>query len=131
MVKGSCCCKTVQFEISVSPEMMGMCHCTRCRKLGASALVFTNVDNFKITQGRDKISTYKAIPPYQYDRCFCSVCGTSLGEVLSASGSFPISANCIDSDLEIENAFHEFVSEKPKWLKIGDNAKQFDEHPHQ
>jgi len=131
MIKGSCCCKTVQFEIYVNPEMMGMCHCSRCRKLGASALVFTNVDNFKITQGLDKISTYKAVPPYQYDRCFCSVCGTSLGEVLSTTGSFPISANCIDSDLEIENAFHEFVSEKPKWLKIGDNAKQFDEHPHQ
>jgi hypothetical protein len=33
-------------------------------------------------------------------------------------------------EVELENAFHEFVSEKPDWFKIGDNAKQFDGHPH-
>jgi hypothetical protein len=45
--------------------------------------------------------------------------------------SFPISANCIDSEMDIQNKFHEFVSEKPGWLEIGDRAKQFSEHPHE
>lgn len=129
MIKGSCCCGTVQFELSEEPTMMGTCHCTRCRKVGASTLVFVNSSSFKITSGRDKIATYKAVAPYKYDRCFCSVCGSSLGEVLSGSKSFPVSANCFDGELGIENQFHEFTSEKPNWLKIGDDAKQFDEHP--
>ena len=129
MINGSCCCGAVQFELSEAPEMMGTCHCTRCRKVGASTLVFVKSEAFKITQGRDKISTFKAEPPYQYDRCFCSVCGTSLGEVLSDADSFPLVANCIDDDLELENKFHEFVAEKPNWLVIGDAAKQFPEHP--
>ena len=111
--------------------MMGMCHCSRCRKVGASSLAFVKSDKFQITNGREKIATYKAEPPYKYDRCFCSVCGTALGEVLSENESFPINANCIDSEIEIENAFHEFVSDKPSWFKIGDNAKQFSEHPHE
>nr|WP_219340146.1 GFA family protein [Spartinivicinus marinus] len=110
--------------------MLGMCHCSRCRKVGASALAFVKADNFQITAGLDKITTYKAQPPYKYDRCFCSLCGTALGEVLSGMESFPINANCIDGEFKIENKFHEFVSEKPGWLKIGDNAKQFSEHPH-
>jgi hypothetical protein len=84
---------------------------------------------FQITNGRDRIATYKGELPYQYDRCFCSVCGSALGEVLSESDSFPVAANCIDGDIGVENQFHEFVSEKPSWLKIGDTAKQFDEHP--
>ena len=109
--------------------MMGTCHCSRCRKVGASNLVFVKSETFQITSGRDKISTYKLEPPYKYDRCFCSVCGSALGEVLSESDSFPVSANCIDEDIRVENKFHEFVSEKPSWLKIGDTAKQFDEHP--
>jgi len=131
MIKGSCCCGTVRFELTEKPSMMGMCHCSRCRKVGASSLAFVKSDKFQITTGREKIVTYKAEPPYKYDRCFCSVCGTALGEVLSEMESFPINANCIDSEIEIENKFHEFVSEKPSWFKIGDNAKQFNEHPHE
>jgi hypothetical protein len=129
MINGSCCCGAIQFELSEAPEMMGTCHCTRCRKVGASALVFVKAAAFQITEGRDKISTFKAEPPYQYDRCFCSICGTALGEVLSTADSFPLVANCIDSDLDLENKFHEFVVEKPGWLMIGDDAKQFPEHP--
>ena len=129
-MKGRCCCGAVQFELTETPSMMGTCYCSRCRKVGASTLVFVKSESFKIIQGRDKISTYKAVPPYQYDRCFCSICGSALGEVLSDNESFPVVANCIDGDVGVENTFHEFVKEKPSWLKIGDTAKQFDEHPH-
>ena len=108
---------------------MGTCHCSRCRKVGASNLVFVKSEAFQITSDRDKISTYKLEPPYKYDRCFCSVCGSALREALSESDSFPVSANCIDEDIRVENKFHEFVSEKPSWLKIGDTAKQFNEYP--
>ncbi|MCG8313245.1 MAG: GFA family protein [Pseudomonadales bacterium] len=131
MINGSCCCGSVQFELTESPGMLGMCHCNRCRKVGASALAFVKADKFEITSGREKITIYKAQPPYKYDRCFCSICGTALGEVLSEMDSFPINAHCIDSEIEIENTFHEFVSEKPSWFEIGDSAKQFSEHPHQ
>lgn len=109
--------------------MLGTCHCSRCRKVGASAIAFVKSRSLEITQGRDNISTFKAVHPYKYDRCFCSSCGSALGEILSEDESFPIAANCIDDVIEIENKFHEFVSEKPSWLKIGDSAKQFDGHP--
>ena len=131
MIEGSCCCGTIRFELKEDPSMMGMCHCSRCRKVGASSLVFVKADKFQITSGLNKIATYKAEPPYKYNRCFCSVCGTALGEVLSEMDSFPINANCLDSEIKIENKFHEFVSEKPNWFKIGDSAKQFNEHPHE
>ncbi|ALT00573.1 aldehyde-activating protein [Lacimicrobium alkaliphilum] len=129
MIKGSCCCGAIQFELSEKPGLMGMCHCSRCRKMGAGALIFVNSDTFSITAGHNNITTFKAQPPYKYHRCFCSICGTALGEVLSGLDTFPINANCIDSEIEIENKFHEFVADKPSWLKIGDNAQQFDEHP--
>lgn len=129
MIKGSCCCGVVQFELAEEPSMMGTCHCSRCRKVGSSTLVFVKSEALKITQGLDKISVYKAVPPYKYDRCFCSVCGTTLGEILSNEDTAVVAANCLDVDIQLENKFHEFVSEKPSWLKIGDTAKQFDEHP--
>lgn len=131
MIKGSCGCGAVQFELTKAPSMMGTCHCERCRKVGASTLVFVKSETFQITQGREVISTFKAVPPYKYDRSFCSNCGTALGEVFSKEPVFPVSANCLDTKLDIKNKFHEFVSEKPSWLEIGDEAKQFLEHPHE
>lgn len=129
MLNGGCCCGAVRFELDETPTMMGTCHCSRCRKVGASTFVFVKSETLRITRGRHQIATFKAEHPYKYDRCFCSWCGSALGEIFSQQDSFPLPASCIDGEIGIENRFHEFVSEKPEWLKIGDTAKQFDLHP--
>lgn len=131
MLKGSCMCGAVKFTLSVAPTMMGTCHCSRCRKVGASTIVFVKREAFSLVSGADAITTYKAESPYKYNRCFCSRCGTSLGEVTSTSDSFPVSANCFDDELNLTNMFHEFVKEKPSWLTICGDGKQFAEHPHE
>jgi hypothetical protein len=106
--------------------MMGTCHCSICRKVGAGTIVFVNKDSFRWVQGREFISRYES---GIYTRCFCQKCGTALGEIESQEHSFPIAANCFDDDPIVRNRFHEFVSGKPAWYKICDDAKQFPEHP--
>ncbi|MEQ8747314.1 GFA family protein [Pyruvatibacter sp.] len=128
-MQGSCCCGAVRFELTAPPSMMGTCHCTRCRKVGASALVFVKKDDITWLSGRDKVQEYQPEPPHKYTRCFCRVCGTSLGEILSDEASFPINAHVLDDDPGVRNAFHEFVAEKPVWYDIADDAKQFEGHP--
>ena len=128
-ISGSCCCGAVKFELSAEPSMMGTCHCTRCRKVGASTFVFVRKEDLIWIQGRDQVQLFESASPYKYGRCFCRVCGTSLGEILSEADSFPIAANALDSELGLRNRFHEFVAEKPAWYAICDDAKQFDGHP--
>jgi hypothetical protein len=108
--------------------MMGTCHCTRCRKVGASTFVFVRAESFRWKAGEEMVHRYTAEPPYKYDRCFCSRCGTSFGEP-GGGASFPINANCLDDDVEVRNRFHEFVAEKPAWYEICDGARQFEGHP--
>jgi hypothetical protein len=129
MIKGSCCCGAVKFELLAPPSMLGTCHCTRCRKVGASAIAFIKKDDLIWIEGKDQIAVYQPEEPFRYSRCFCKICGTSLGEILSEEDSFPISANAIDSDVDLKNIFHEFVCDMPSWYEIGDDAKQFDRHP--
>ena len=129
MIKGSCCCGAVKFELLVEPSMMGTCHCSRCRKAGASTIVFVKREDLRWIQGREQVALYQPAPPYKYGRCFCKICGTSLGEILSEEDSFPIAANAIDSELTIKNSFHEFVGEMPSWYEICDDAKQSEGHP--
>jgi hypothetical protein len=129
MIKGSCCCGAIKFELLEVPSMMGTCHCSRCRKVGASTFVFVQKESFRWIQGQELVAHYEPSPPFKYIRCFCSQCGTALGEPDSPQSSFPIAANCLDDDPVVRNKFHEFVSEKPTWYEICDEVKQFQEHP--
>lgn len=129
MVSGSCCCGAVQFELLAPPSMMGTCHCSRCRKSGASTIVFVRREDLRWRQGKEQVALYQPEAPYKYGRCFCRICGTSLGEILSDAESFPIAANAIDTDLGLKNQFHEFVSDKPGWCDISDEAAQSKDHP--
>ncbi len=108
---------------------MGTCHCSRCRKVGASTFVFVKADDFRWISGRADVQQYEPLPPYKYARCFCRICGTALGEITSSQASFPIAANTIDDDPGVRNRFHEFVAEKPGWYDIRDEAKQFEGYP--
>lgn len=94
-------------------------------------MVFVRRDSFELVSGADALVTYKPEAPYKYNRCFCAHCGTSLGDVASSSESFPVAADCFDDELGLTNQFHMFVKEKPGWLSICDEAKQFPEQPDQ
>lgn len=128
-IGGSCCCGAVKFELLTRPSMMGTCHCTRCRKVGASTFVFVRKQDLSWVQGREQVQLFAPTAPYKYGRCFCKICGTSLGEILSEDESFPIAANALDGEIGLKNSFHEFVSEKPSWCQICDDAKQYAGHP--
>ena len=128
-MQGSCCCGVVRFELTAPPTMMATCHCSRCRKVGASTFVFVQAEDVVWLSGREHVQRYEPAPPYKYPRCFCKICGTALGEIISDQPSFPIAANALDVDPGVRNRFHEFVAEKPDWYAICDGAKQFDGHP--
>ena len=129
MVEGSCCCGAVKFELLNNPSTMGTCHCSRCRKVGASTIVFVKREDLRWVHGKEHVALYKPAPPYKYGRCFCKICGTSLGEILSDEDSFPIAANAFDTELGLDNQFHEFVAEKPSWCEVTIVATQPEDHP--
>ncbi len=129
MIRGSCCCQAVRFELANSPSFVGTCHCSRCRKVGASTIAFVKREDVKWTAGKDCVQVFEPVAPYIYQRSFCKICGTSLGGILSTEESFPIAANTLDSDLGLVNQSHEFVGEKPSWYEICDDAPQNEGHP--
>ncbi len=129
MVQGSCLCGAVKFELSPEPTVMGTCHCSRCRKAGAGTVVFIEKDSLTWVQGKEHVATHQPPAPYKYGRCFCKICGTSLGEILADADTFPIAANALDGEFSLTNQFHEFVSEKPHWYEICDDAPRSEGHP--
>lgn len=129
MIEGSCCCGAIKFRLTKAPAMMGTCHCSRCRKLGASTMVFVEKESFRWIQGREFLARYEPEASFKYVRTFCRKCGTALGELDSQEDSFPIVANCLDDDPRVRNSLHTFVADKPVWYEICDRATQFEGEP--
>ena len=76
MIKGSCACGGIRFEID-AVRSMTHCHCTTCRKLtGASFATFAHVekDKFRWLAGEELISRYESAPGSF--RAFCRICGS-------------------------------------------------------
>ena len=108
---------------------MGACYCTRCLKVGGTPFAMVDADSFTLESGRDDIVQYLPEPSFKYVRCFCGTCGTSLGEITSDHGMFPIPLSCFDEELGVAIAFHEHVANKPSWCIIPEGAKTFPGDP--
>src|SRR5438045_7563708 len=76
---GKCFCGAVEIEVQGSPEAMGYCHCSSCRKWSASpvnAFTLWAPGAVKITKGADHVETF-----HKTERSFrkwCKKCGGHL-----------------------------------------------------
>ena len=129
MINGSCCCGAVKFSLSEAPCFLAICHCSRCRKLGSSEFFIVDSSTFSWIAGKEFVAEYSPEKPFKYDRCFCNQCGSSLGEVLSEDDKFPVAANSLDSDPNIEVTLHEHVASKPTWQLLHKGVKAFEGDP--
>jgi len=130
MIAGSCCCDAVKFTLSTKPKFLGICHCSRCRKLGASEFFMVEANSLTWIAGKELVSVYEPEPPFIYKRCFCSQCGTNLGEILSTESEFPVAANSLNIDPGLPVLFHEHIASKPSWQLLHTEAKLFEGNPH-
>ena len=73
MIRGSCLCGGVRFEIAQASGPFELCHCSRCRKASGSAFVSglgVRREHFRFIEGEELIRTYEAPvrespPPYR------------------------------------------------------------------
>ncbi len=129
MIRGSCLCRGVQFEIRGEVSGMTDCHCSMCRKAhGASFVTFVSSsrDDFRWVQGEDLITVYNASAAF--GRPFCRVCGSTLGG-MSHGRVGSITLGTVDGDPGVRPLSHIFVGSKAIWHEIEDDLPQFEEWP--
>jgi hypothetical protein len=132
MIRGSCLCGGVRFEIARVVGPFELCHCSRCRKASGSAFVAglgVSREDFRLLQGRDLIKTYESpireAPP-AYRACFCSRCGSPVPDPFAESPWFEVPAGVLDDDPQLRPDKHIFVEGKSPWFAITDNLPQLD-----
>lgn len=127
MIKGSCLCGTVKFEISGEPSSLSYCHCSRCRKAAGifSAVLIGKADDLKMLSGEDEVGRYAHGSDAKFERCFCKKCGTSLGD-LAIGDMYVVAASALDDDPKIKPSLHIHTASKPQWYDIDDDLQKFE-----
>lgn len=131
MLKGSCLCNSVQYEIHGELGPIVMCHCSRCRKANGSAFATNasmNTSDFHLLHGKEALAEYESSPGVF--RVFCGKCGSPL---YSRRPSMPellrLRIGTLDTPIEAKPTAHIFVGSKAEWCEIHDELPQYAERP--
>jgi len=131
MLKGSCLCREVQFEVHGKLSGTLNCHCTMCRKAQGSAFrsrARVNVCDFRFVSGADSITYYESSPGTH--RGFCRICGSPiLSKFVEYPDFYGLPLGTLDDDPQVRPKFHVFVANKAPWHEITDSLPRFDALP--
>ena len=142
IIRGSCLCGGVRFEVDPPFIQANHCHCERCRKHSGTA-VCTQArvlrERFRLLQGRELIKVYGSasvrdsgatakVTKRHAVKAFCSNCGSSLfGGDWPNGPQVSIRMGAFDDDPGIRPQFHTFVADRASWDTITDDLPQYPE----
>ena len=130
MIRGSCLCGGVRYQIDGEVGPMAHCYCSMCRKQhGTSFATYVGVQasDFRWVKGEDLVAAYQSSPGLR--RGFCRICGSNLPIPDPAAQTFFIPAGTLDDDPGVRPAAHIFVASRAPWVEISDDLPQFDAYP--
>ena len=126
MIRGSCLCGAVRFEID-KVRTMSTCHCNNCRKLSGSAFatyVHVDADKFRYVSGEDHYAAYESEPGSFRRRC--KTCGCNVPGKAPYLETVSIPAGLLDDDPVKRPMAHVFTSQRAPWWTIADDLPQFE-----
>ncbi|HEX9773463.1 MAG TPA: GFA family protein [Steroidobacteraceae bacterium] len=127
MIRGSCLCGKIRYQIDGTLGPAGHCHCSMCRKAhGAAFGTYSRVRwrDFRFTSGEDQVRRYASSPGIA--RSFCGSCGSTLQYLTeSTSESFALALGTLDDDPGVRPVSHIFVGSKAPWFEITDTLPQY------
>lgn len=127
MIRGSCLCGGVRFEIERAAGPFELCHCSRCRKVsGSGFLAWLGVrrEDFRLLQGEELIRTYErpiSEAPPAYRTSFCGHCGSPVPNPSDREPWLEMPAGSLDDDPMARPDKHIYIEFKAPWDSIGDD----------
>lgn len=125
MTPGSCLCGAVRFEIDGDTTEIGMCHCSKCRRVSgvaSNATLMTARENLTWISGEDHLLKYAMEDGWGVWRC--ATCGSPMPRLHPGGGAYWVPAGVLEGDPGLRVSGHIFVDSKAPWDEIaGDGPR--------
>jgi hypothetical protein len=137
VLRGSCLCGGVKFEIAGPLAPPRNCYCSKCQKQYGAA--FRSASRFQAKDmrwiaGENLVRFYESTPGTF--RGFCRVCGSPVVNKFDARSrsaayspravsEYGVALATLDDDPGARPTFSIFVADKPPWFEITDGLPQY------
>ena len=118
ILKGSCLCGAVTYEVSGEPKRFYHCHCSRCRKAtgtGHASNLFLQPGTLRWTAGEEQIRAFKVPEAQRFTTQFCATCGGRLPRQAKDSDMVMIPAGSLDDEAPILPQARIFSESRANW----------------
>ena len=126
MLRGSCLCGSVRYEVRGAVGRVSHCHCSMCRKAhGAAFATYGRVErnDFVLISGVADVASYSSSAGVT--RTFCKQCGSNLQFISEKRPTtLSLALGTLDDDPDVHGSLHIFVDSKAPWFEITDGLPQ-------
>jgi hypothetical protein len=132
MMRGSCLCGAVRFEVTGPFDGVVHCHCASCKKLAGGGSTTSGriaTDAIRILEGAELLRTFQ--PADGKSKTFCTVCGSNLfGAGWPDAEVAAVRLAGLDEGLDQVPQAHIFVRSVAPWeILPEDGLPRFDTRP--
>lgn len=127
IIRGSCICGNITYEVTADFRAMYFCHCTKCQKFsgtGNTSLLATRKEKLHWLRGAEKLSSFTS--PSGYYAVFCPNCGSPMPKSRWEK-IYLIPAGSLDGEPQIASSTHLYCKSKAQWQEISDGHEQYAE----
>jgi hypothetical protein len=116
MIKGSCLCGEISYEVEEIPGKVYNCHCSQCRKSHGTAFAtqaLAKGETLRILTGAEFLKEYTG---HGGVRAFCSNCGSRLMNYAPDKSLYlSVALGGVDHDHQLGPVAHAYVASKAPW----------------
>ncbi len=133
-INGECHCGAIAFEAELELENVGICHCTDCQALSASAFRTIAVvpgNAFRITKGTPKQYVKVGDSGNRRVQAFCGDCGSGLYSADAGDNpkAYSIRVGTVAQRHDLAPKFELWRQSSLAWLPEVRTTKKFDRNP--
>ncbi len=132
ILKGSCLCGAIKYEVTGEPKRFWHCHCTRCRKAtgtGHASNIFLQPASLKWLCGEDELRLFKVPEAARFTNAFCVTCGGRMPRQVKGTDAVIIPAGSLDNEAPLRPQGRIFYGSRAAWSCEADALPVHSEYP--
>ena len=134
ILKGSCLCGAVKYEVTGEAKRFYHCHCSRCRKAtgtGHASNLFLQPASSRWLSGEEHVRAFKLPEAKRFTNQFCAICGGRLPRQPKETDTVVLPAGSLDDEAPIKPQARIFFGSRASWSCVGGELLTHPELPPQ